>query len=450
MRGVLQTTLLCFTWTPLLRRLIAVGTALILACQLGLLLLKTQGPVFFEFLTVVLSLAFITTSVMLATGVMWRSISAPRTLSLVPHARLKLLVGVVVTQVLLATLVMANVALFHLEAPATPDFPGSLPSIFVGVLGVTAAVTLLLFLLSGAPYVAMALVAVAWFRQSLWSQLAVASGLHARIGTMPLLAAMTAVAWSVFGVWYLRAKRIAPPSWGGVRPRVARRLRIAEIDVSQSSAIGVQLVGPSPFARSRKAGLFIGAGVALLLWRTAVAPSTAHSVMATLALCFLLLLVSVFVFKITAALAGNSRALWLRSGCSRDQLFLICERLAWRCLGAGVAPVLLVLILAWAFPPRPSYNCGYLLLQALALSVCNLYVGLTSVRGATLRLYLEALTAIVSWGLLMLSALVTVTPAMQAIPIALLLGAIALRWIAQVRWRQLDWLICKPARLSRL
>lgn len=446
MRGVLQVTLLCFSWAPLLRRIAVLGAALTLAGHMGLLLFATGGPVFLEVVSVILSMAFIAVSVVLATGVMWRCISAPRTLRLVPYGRLKLLAGVLVAHLLLASLVAANVALFRLEAPATPQFPGSLASIFIGALAGASAVTLLFFLLSGTPYIAIAVTAVAWLGDELWSRLAVPFNLPARVGPLPLLAAATALAWSAFAAWYLRARRIAPPSWGSTRSGSARR--IAEIHVSAPAAIGIQLIGPSPFARLRNAGLFIAAIVAVLLWGAADTPSSTRSVTTAMALSFFLLITSIFPFGITAGLAGRSRALWLRSGCSREQLFRVCERLGWRCLLVGASAVLLVLALAWVLVPHPTYACGRLLLEVVALEVCGLYVGLMSVRGANLRLILEVLTAVVGWSCLMVSLLATAaTPAIQAIPIVLLLGALALRPIARLQWRELDWLICKPARL---
>lgn len=452
MKGILQTAILCYTWVPLQRRLLAIGAVLILAGHLGLLLLGTTGGLaFLLLLCVLLSSSFIGVSMVVSTGVMWRSVSAPRTLALLPYARVKLLLGVLVAMLGFAALLTASFALFRLEAPPTPALQPSLLGMFVYLLGIATAVTLFFFLLTGTYYVAVVAIVVC----GIAGRLPVISGMAAWVGTIPLLATATVLAWVAFAGWYLRVRRVAPTGWYGWSGRPARNspnlpTRVSQIDTSRESAVTVQLLGLTSLSRLMRQGWLIALVAAVLLLLQG-APGRPRAVSAALFLIFLLVSIGMFPLGVSRIVASRSRTLWLTGGCSRERLFLLCESWTWRCLGASAGPVAAVLIAAWVFLPHPIRNWGYFLLTALASAVFVLYLGLMDVTGRGLsKLSVEVLAMFACWAPVVLSSILTatVTPAMQLSPVAQLIGAVVLRWVGKNHWRRIDWVMNKPLRLS--
>lgn len=151
-------------------------------------------------------------------------------------------------------------------------------------------------------------------------------------------------------------------------------------------------------------------------------------------------------------LARRARTLWLRGGCSREQLFQLSERFSWRALGAVCGPLLSVVIVGWIFVPHPGSNWIYGLVAILAPGICSLYLGLMNVSGwHPVDVIAAILIVILGCGVPIVDLAHPsgdVTAMMILLLIVQFLGALVLRWVARERWQRIDWLICKPHRLS--
>src|SRR5438477_417691 len=104
MKGVLRTAFLMCSWAPLQRWLLAIGAGLIVLGHLG------QPGSRIAMVALLLGLALMLVPALTVGGMMFRSISAPRTIRLVPQARLKMLLGVLLCLVILAGFFTTNIA----------------------------------------------------------------------------------------------------------------------------------------------------------------------------------------------------------------------------------------------------------------------------------------------------------------------------------------------------
>src|SRR5262249_14439055 len=141
---------LCYSWFPTQNGLQLAGVLLILGGHLMVWTWDTRSePAPFAFMGIGLGLILIFMPMTLSTGMMWRNVSALRTIALLPRSRLKLLLGVMGATLAFAIFVAGNIALFDLEAPTMLLFHGRLVPLFVGVLAMETAAVLFFFLLSG-------------------------------------------------------------------------------------------------------------------------------------------------------------------------------------------------------------------------------------------------------------------------------------------------------------
>lgn len=155
---------------------------------------------------------------------------------------------------------------------------------------------------------------------------------------------------------------------------------------------------------------------------------------------------------VAGALAGQaaerSRALWLRGGWSRVELFAQVELSFWRhnCYALGVLIILMIGIGNYSGLPTSLLVVG---LPLLALgTVLSTYLGLMITRG--LR-WPEALLAMGVMMTLMTVAVLAARsleslPAVVALEAFLLAVAFVLRAVAKRRWAEIDWSICRPDR----
>lgn len=252
------------------------------------------------------------------------------------------------------------------------------------------------------------------------------------------------------------ARWIAPATWGdtswastGLGSR-----RDTHIAISRESAITVQLLGLASIARLAWR-VFLSAIVMLLaLTLTLRGRDGRLALNAGDVFPFIAVMGSGFLaVAVARGVAGRSRALWIHSGCTRYELFRLCERLSWRCLAAIGAPLLALCVAAWLLLPHVPNDWPYLLLGTLAPGVCALYLGLMNVQGwRLLDLTVGVLIVVVGMGSVMVSIPSAAPPlsARMVILIALveLVGAFVLRSVAVRRWQRIDWLICKPQRMS--
>ncbi len=469
MRGVLRIAgLLCST-LPLQRGIVAIGLALIALAQIGRLADPRALGLGLANGAASIGLALIFVAISLPLGVTFRAISAPRTLALIPHARIRSLLAVLLVVLTLAAFAAGNFALLDAEFLSRVGPRIGLGTLFIWVLGAETLMVLYFFLLSASKGNTLLVVfLLACIVGSHWSPLR--GRLSASWMTDPrFLLLLIAGGWSDFALWYLIAGSISPATWG-VRSAGNRRWTWGRppatgvsgskgeprISLSRNSAMRVQLLGlPSvaPIAKRSLGALLIFAilvGMATVWHPAGSLPGT----VAAAYMFFLYFALPVGVGLPTAvaawAVARRSRLLWLQSGCTRDELFRACERLAWLCFGAVAAPVGALCVAVWICLPHPAGDWRYLLVAALAPCACALYIGLMNVRGWK---FIDAAAAILTMATAFVSFMAEprfshATAVPWIIVGAETLCAIGLRALAQRRWRRIDWLICKPQRVS--
>lgn len=245
-----------------------------------------------------------------------------------------------------------------------------------------------------------------------------------------------AVVWTVFGAAFL--------AWPRLKQRFAG-VRGPTLDSGSAAAESGRVSG-------REVALILGTSRPWVLAAGFVIPvfiaSRAGETDATLWL-FFLTIASISVAAISGQAAERSRALWLRSGASRAELFSQAERAMWRHNGPLIAfVVLLFLILGYR-----DYTVTFMALGVPMLVLATLsssYLGLIMTRGlGWLEIVLGASVVLtLMWVALLAGVLkadiVTVT-ALQAVLAA---ATITFRAIAKHRWARLDWSQCRPVRLQ--
>jgi hypothetical protein len=155
------------------------------------------------------------------------------------------------------------------------------------------------------------------------------------------------------------------------------------------------------------------------------------------------MLCSVICGGISSQSVPRSRSLWLRGPWSRSQLLAHLEALHWRqnayCL--GVLLILLVAIGSYLGFRTRLLAIGIPLL--LAGAAVGTYLGLMMTRGIG---WLDALCAAGTMLLMLGIALYAVdlpTAVLSGLDAAVIGLAIAFRTVAQSRWKQLDWVLCR-------
>ncbi|MGH8142742.1 MAG: hypothetical protein ACREU2_09525 [Steroidobacteraceae bacterium] len=453
MRGILRTAGLCFSWVPLQSWLLGIGVALLVVAHLGHTLGDLPGLAVGMGLALGLTLVLVPAT--LATGVMLRGISAPQALRLVPYARLQVLLGVLLAMVVLAAFLSINVALLRLELP--PAHVLSPLAAFTFTLAAQTAVTLLLFLLGKLEFSGwIVLMVLSW--PQLLGRLPVVSGAIHRIGVLRIAALLLMAAWTAFSTWYLRARRISPPAWGGFQAwgpglRKGHGERIA---VSRQSVITVHLLGLASIA-SLVRRIWFGLGAYALLVIVPLALGHPRTRQMDPNLGGLLVFGMVFALGfpgafMTSGVARRARTLWLPGGFSREQLFRLCERLIWRCAAAIGVPAAMLCVAAWIFLPHAATDWRYVAAAVLATFTITMYLGLMNVRGwVALDIAAAILIVVFGWGAAVMVPLFSgrpATPAMIAIVIVEAMGALGLRLTARRRWQRIDWLTFRPQRTA--
>lgn len=453
MRGILRIALLICTLQRIQRWFLGFGLGwLVLGHIARLANPHASNPV--GFATVLFGLALVVLAFMLVLGGTLRAISAPRTLYLVPYARARILLASLLVVLALAAFLTGNVALLELHTPPrlwTHMSPGT---VFAGAFGAETLVTLDFFYMSGGSFSPSRFVILTACAVGLWTYFSV--HLAARGISVPELALLlAAVAWPVFAVWYLTVRNISPPAlgWGGrLSHGAASSRRETRISVSRETATTVQLLGLPSLARLARAGILPLILATIIVAVLAVRhpagnlPSKTFPLYLFALFFWLTIPVAVPIATATLTMARRCRALWLQSGCTRDELFLLCERLAWRCFGAVGASIWAFCVVAWLSLPHPPVDWRYVLVAALAPCACALYVGLMNVQGW--RFIDVAATVLIlpaAFGSFMAASPVSyATAAPWIIVIAEVLGAVGLRALARRRWRRIDWLLCRP------
>jgi hypothetical protein len=227
------------------------------------------------------------------------------------------------------------------------------------------------------------------------------------------------------------------PSWRGWLPSEAPKWRIPRPQIQ------------SEYRPGRELALLVGVARPWMLSVWLIFPvgvATLFITSANIWLCYFVLC-TVICGGISSLSVSRSRSLWLRGPWSRSQLLAHLEALHWRqnAYCVSVLEVLLVAIGSYLGFRTKLLAIGIPLL--LAGAAVGTYLGLMMTRGIG---WLDAMCAAGTMLLMLAIALYAVD-----MPITVLIGlgaaviglSIAFRTLAQRRWRQLDWVLCRaPAQ----
>jgi hypothetical protein len=161
---------------------------------------------------------------------------------------------------------------------------------------------------------------------------------------------------------------------------------------------------------------------------------------------FYLTIFSALSGAITSLAATRSRALWLRAHWTRGELFARVEAAFWRHNSYTLGVLLIVLVAIGTYLGLSTQLLGFGLPLLLLGSAVSTYLGLMMTRGIG---WLESVLAVGTMLLLMSTAVYAADPiaaVVTVIALEALLGALALlfRSLAQRRWNNLDWMLCRP------
>lgn len=467
MTGVLATVRLMFTALSLQRWLMGACLLLALLGAAGMIAVAPASPGGWAPFAIILSPMLLVISPCFLGGPLLRSLAASRAIRLMPHGRLQLFLGSLLTQILIAAIAAATIAALIVHAqlherlrPALILCNGATAVVFVLGFGMTSLLFITLYYASRHQLGFLGLLTCAMLIKEIslvfphWPAhefLASTRGLF-------LVFAGTSSLWALFTIAYLRAGRIAPPlsegsgslRWPGMQ-RLTARVGDASIAEAGRKAMRLQLTG-STFGRSDPRSLLgIASGVlcAFVVWNSRSNPELQAGDERFLAI------VNAYVGIIAAAAAiqpllGRARYLWLKTRLDRGQLFQAVEAESWRTLLSIGGFALAISALLCFLAKVPWVRAVEIFLLSFASGAAMIYAILRSTRG--LRLVDASLTAALAalWFVgLMLSMFGSDGRRLLFLLAAELLLVPLLRAGARSRWIRIDWMVSRPARMAR-
>lgn len=147
---------------------------------------------------------------------------------------------------------------------------------------------------------------------------------------------------------------------------------------------------------------------------------------------------------IAASAAARSRAIWLRTRWSREQLFAEVERRFWRHNGLILAVLIVLLVAVGLYGRLPAEMLVRgVPLMALGMALST-YLGLMQTQRLSVPDSIVAAAIMVTLMVLAVWAAEGRDPwAVYGIEISLAAVAVALRFTARARWTGLDWRLCR-------
>ncbi len=434
MRTFLQLLRIGFWMLPLQRWLTVIGAAVLVGGQVLRLPFNMPGstlPVTFFGATLMMSVP------LLAGGVFLRMLSASRVLLLRPHARGRLLGGVLGILLLVTCTWLLCYWMAFLSAP--PEYRPGLEAyllMFATTLSFGTQCAITLFIASRSPLWTL-LVLVIWQLPGLLLHfLGVVDA--ARLLGGPVSIAMSGFVWMVFGIWYLRARRIHASAWGQKAQSAAATAEPVVVPASREQAMTRWLLAGVTPLRLGLQCLLAALAVLALQW---VFARGSESRVLNATMFGTLSIVAAAGGAISRAMAGHARALWLAAGRTRLQLHGWTERQMLRVLLAIFAAVLLAGMLVWALAtPKPALPVIYLMFAMLAPGLAAAWLGLMQQHRRGLFDALAGLAILASWFYGLVQPLYVDSAAARWDIFAAQLGlALLLREVAYVRWRSADW-----------
>jgi hypothetical protein len=474
MKGIARTVVQLIYGSGLQRWLLRIGLCMTI---LGFGTLKTGwyagAQPLFAF-TGILAAAITVISPIVVGAVMFRALAAPRAVQLMPHGRLKLVLGAFSTQVLLSMFIAASMTTLLTDGPgAHAALLGTTTvSGFMGVICAYAFIVLTFIFLNF--YWAMQTPFAAFFAWLLYlfvpellpyafPQLHLGALLDTRKGLLTVLT-VSLLAWPVFAVGFIKQRQIKViPDWKLIGPGPFPRRgnpawntrALAAPRYSRQQAMRIQLTGIASIRRqSFLIILLVSLAFLAAVLFTARANVPARSAGAYLSAFIICLFTGILQAIRPGIMTRRAKFLWLAARMEREELFRAIETQSWNMVlpVLGTAMALAIAFLAFtihAMPPpaRLVSTLG----MPLVTAASGIYVSLLLVRGfrRTDTLFLVGYTAL----LMVELALATVGSSAGSLPS--LLGAQIillplLRLIAQRRWRNIDWLVHKNTLAAQL
>jgi hypothetical protein len=430
----LQLLRIAFWMLPLQRGLTVIGAVVLVAGQLFELPLNMPGST--------LPLTFFGVALMmvvplLAGGVFLRMLSASRALLLRPHARGRLLAGVVGILVLVTVFWVGCYWMAFQSVP--PKYqPGGeqYMLMFVMTLSFGTQCAVALFVASRSPLWTL-LILAAWQLPGLLLHLFGVTDASRLLGG-PVSLAMSGVAWVAFGIWYLRVRRVHATAWG--RKSESAPLADAAVEVvaiSREQAMARWVLGGSSPLRIGLQCLPAAIGVLAIQWilaRDSGERALPAMMFGTLAI------IAAVGGAVSTAMAAHARSLWLPAGRTRLQLHAWTEWRMVQVVLAVWAAILLVGVSLWLLLPRASLPPLYLFCELLAPGLAAAWLGLMQQHRRSLFDALAGLAILAGWFYGLVRPLYTASEAARWDILAAQLGlAVLLREVAYVRWRSADW-----------
>jgi hypothetical protein len=378
-----------------------------------------------------------------ASAATFRALSAPRANQLLPHFRVRMLVGV--------TLFMAAVlAPFALLLMSERAGSGPTPLEIIGyVLAVSTAIFMWMFVLFGD---------WRWVWLFIVIPFVFAGGLSSAATREMLVAIPTwawpgaaVLAWIVFFAWYVRTRRIRPVMFAPQAPAGAWARADLEGTLTRELALRALVTGQPPGQKGRALTLrtawVVGNPVIVVLGAVLFlpAPLTQFFSFTSFLWPFSTMLL---VWGYATGIVHRSRLLWLRIPGPRDAVRREVERALLRKLRGGLLLLIGVAAL-YASPLVPTAPqqvlAGYALAACAALF--STYLAFASIPGRALYL--------IAFGLMMALQFALLGPFKSPMNVAIvtgveLAGALAFRVLAMRRWRRVDWLQLRPLTTSNM
>lgn len=434
MSTFLQLLRIGFWMLPLQRALTVIGALVLIAGQLFALPFNAPGstlPVIFFGVSLMLAVP------LLAGGVFFRMLSASRALLLRPHARGRLLVGVIGILVLVTSVWIGCYALAFQSVPAQyrPDleYYGLMFAMTLS-FGTLCAVTL--FVASRSPLWTL-LILLIWQAPGLLLHLFGVDDASRLLGE-PVSLAMSVAIWVGFSIWYLNARRVHASSW--TRREDAAVEADAERPVTPATreqAMTRWLLGGATPLRIGLQCLVVALGVLVIqrifAYESGIGPL--HAMMfGTLSL------VGMVSGAVSRAMASHARGLWLAAGRTRLALHAWTERQMLLVVLTVSGAVTLATVLVWWMLPSPAVPLAYLLCAVLAPGLAAAWLGMMQQHRRSPVDALAAIAIFLGWAYGVVDPLYTGSAAARWDLVgAQVVLIVLLREIAYVRWRSADW-----------
>lgn len=401
-------------------------------------------------------------------AIMFRTLSAPRCVQLIPNGRLKLLLGAFSAQVLLSSFIAACLSVNLTDGPGAhaPPLGMTTMSGFMAVFFAYAFSILTFIFLNFYFMMQFRLAFLAWlgylFIPQMLSHAFPQLDLGARLTTQQgLVTVFTAsvLAWPLFAIGYIRQRRIRVfQDWrliglNSSSPRGSSQRRLSgrasnaatPLRYQQRQAVRILLMGTSDVRQLLFCTLAICAFfLTAMLTITGGNESDRGAFVWAFMACVFAGITPTFRMSVRSL---RAKCLWLTARMDREELFTTVEKLGWNTLlpvaGTAMALATALLMAKMHGLPAPAQLVSILVVP-LTIGASWIYIGMLLVRGR--RLADTALLA--GYTVLLMVELFSAVLDSTSSTLSALLGAniIALpllRLIAQRRWQNIDWLIHK-------